>query len=114
MNSREEIHLHLAIVTHVKKHSTLYNDSYSAYVNHYKKIGYCHKFINHQAHFVSSIFEDIHTNTVERLWRTVKTDLKKSKVTTKYVFGIARFTFLRILTKTEKIAALSKGLKFTH
>lgn len=117
MTSREEINMHLAIVKHVKKYSTLYTDSYAAYVNNHTKkskledFGFCHEFVNHRIQFVSSLFPEVHTNTVERLWRIVKNDLKRTKVTTKYVLGIARFTFLKNLTQAEQIKILCEGLR---
>ena len=116
MNSRDEITIHLAILKFVKLKSKIYSDSYCAYVNNYTKesklmpYGYIHEFICHKNEFVSKIFKEIHTNNIENLWKLVKQDLKKSRITSKYVFAISRYFFHSKLTKTDQLNYLVKGL----
>ena len=55
--------------------------------------GYIHKFINHKMWFVNEIFTDIHTNTAERLWRTIKDHIKKHQTKKLYLLCVGRFYF---------------------
>jgi len=72
------------ILKYVKQGSKLYTDCYSVYVNtrafpmksKLEIYGYNYQFINHKFEFVSKIFNHVHTNTVERLWRELKADIK--------------------------------------
>jgi len=68
------------LLKHVKVQSKIYSDCFSIYVNNKKflteskleQYGFIHQFINHKISFVNPIFTHIHTNTVERLWKTIK------------------------------------------
>jgi len=94
MISRDEVSIHLAIIKSVKLKSKIYSDSYCAYVNNYTKesklmpYGYVHEFVCHKNEFVSKLFREIHTNNIENLWKIVKQDIKKSRITSKYVFSL--------------------------
>ena len=41
------------------------------------RYGYIHLYINHSLRFVSEINNEIHTNTIERSWRSLKLKIKK-------------------------------------
>ena len=42
-----------------------------------------HYFINHKLEFVSQMTKEIHTNTIENLWKLVKKDLRRTNTTSK-------------------------------
>ena len=66
------------ILHHVAYGSTAYTDSWSAYYNNRRKesklaqFGYVDYTVNHKYQFVSQFSNEIHINTVERTWRSVK------------------------------------------
>jgi len=64
--------------------------------------GVIHYFVNHSQEFVSSQFSHIHTNAIERLWKTMKTDSKKN-ITQGNLKVISRFYFHRNLTHNDQI-----------
>ena len=84
-------------------------------IHHYKfsfkidRYGFVHFFINHKLEFVSQVSKEIHTNTIENLWSHVKRDLKRTRITSKYMLAIARFYFHRTLSKEEQMSLLIKG-----
>ena len=65
---------------HVQPNAVVFTDCFSMYVNnrtspkqsHLSQYGYLHIFINHKRHFVSHINNSIHTNTIERVWGSLK------------------------------------------
>jgi len=59
---------------------------------------------------VSQVADEIHTNTIENLWNHVKKDLKKTKMTTKYMFSIAKFYFRKNLSSQDQLNLLIRGL----
>jgi len=104
----EEILIPL-IRKHAKIKSTIYSDSFSVYVNNYKKesklapYGFVHYFVNHKIEFVSEVSNLIHTNSIESLWSQLKKDLKKHRTTwSKYHLAIARFYFQKLFLMTNK------------
>ena len=72
---------------HVKPGSLILSDRFSAYWNnrttpptsYLVPYGYIHLGINHSIHFVSSINNQIHTNTIERVWRALKGKFRNYK-----------------------------------
>jgi len=119
--SRTEEKLHSIILKYVSLDSTLYTDCYSAYVNnkvfpkesklvHY---GYSHQFVNHTEEFVSQIFPQIHTNTVERLWKELKKDVKMKHTRHKYLLHIGRFVFMRSLEREKQLRYIAKKLNIS-
>lgn len=86
--SRDEKTLLPIILKHIKLGSTIYSDCFSTYLNNrvfpkeskLEKYGFHHQWINHQVEFVSSLFSHIHTNTIERLWLSIKTDFRKKNI----------------------------------
>ena len=111
IKNRNETTLMMSILKFVNCNATIFTDCHSVYVNNRKTpkesrviaYGYNHQYIDHSEEFVSSHFQHIHTNTIERLWRSVKTDLRMKKVTVGYVSAIARYYFHKTLTKEEQI-----------
>ena len=107
------------IFRHIKINSKIYSDSYSVYVNnrtipknsHLKQYGYIHYFVNHKIEFVSALLETIHTNTIESLWKEIKTYLRKSRNTNKFLFSIYRYYFTKKLTKKMQIEILLQNLQ---
>lgn len=80
------------------------------------EMGYIHKTINHSVAFVSSEDNEIHTNTIERLWRDMRANIP-SGLTSKHLENhikaymviknfnvqnsLLRFSFLISLLKHE-------------
>lgn len=87
------------LLKHVKQGTTVYTDSFSVYVNNFRFLpesklqrhGYIHKFVNHKLTFVNELFPDIHTNTVEALWKDIKDHTKKHKAKKLYSFNWSLF-----------------------
>ena len=72
------------ILEHVKEGSEIISDKFSTYVtrngrSHLNEIGYEHYFINHSLHFVDPIQPSIHTNNIERAWRSFKNSISHVK-----------------------------------
>ena len=54
--------------------------------------GYIHKSINHKISFIDEIFKEIHTNNIDRLWRTVEEHIRKHKIKSLFYFVLEGFT----------------------
>jgi len=101
------------LIVHVKLKSTIYTDGFSVYVNtrkfpHESKLqefGFVHHFNEHKISFVNELFKEIHTNTIERLWRTLKTHIRKHQTRKLYLLCIGRFFFQPFspISRKEKI-----------
>jgi len=86
---------------HVPQGSTIYSDRFSSYFNnqralphsHLAQYGYRHFGINHSQHFVSEISRSIHTNTIERAWRSLKEKFKHNKPRIEIDQYISEFMF---------------------
>jgi len=72
---------------------------------------YIHTYVNHKIEFVSSLFSKTHTNSVENLWKQVKLEIRKQKISVNYIPAIARFYFSKSKSKEEQITILIKGLQ---
>lgn len=121
LKNRKEETLIPIIKRHVKRGSTLYSDSFSVYVNNRQKVSklmphsFVHYFINHSIEFVSQVSNEIHTNSIESLWSQVKKELKRNKVTSKYMLTVGRYYFYKILDASQQISLLCKALnKIEH
>ena len=107
------------ILNHIKVNSKIYSDCYSVYVNnrvtpktsHLKNYGYIHYFVNHKVEFVSALLDAIHTNTIESLWKEIKTYLRKTRSTKKFLFYIYRYYFTKQLTKNDQVQILVRNLQ---
>ena len=79
---RNKDHLISIILRHVAHGSTIYSDCWSGYFNnrtresHLSELGYVHYVVNHSHQFVSNITNSIHSNTIERLWGTLKSHIR--------------------------------------
>ena len=65
------------LVEHVSNEAQVISDKFSTYVtrngrSHLEEAGFEHYFINHSLQFVDPIQNFIHTNTIERTWRSLK------------------------------------------
>jgi len=70
------------LVQHVEEGSQVFSDKFSSYVSRYNLIeeqGFDHYFINHSLHFVDPVQSFIHTNNIERAWRSLKTSISHVK-----------------------------------
>ena len=98
--------------------ATIFTDCYSVYVNNRKTLkesmlidyGYNHQFVDHSVEFVSNYFDHIHTNTIERLWRTIKTDIKNKRITVGFLRAIARFYFHKTLSKEKQVKIIAEHI----
>lgn len=107
------------IIKHIEIYSTIYSDSFSVYVNnrttpkksHLNQYGYIHKFVNHKIEFVNKLFQSIHTNTIESLWKEIKNYLRKSRSTNKYLFIIYRYYFTKEISKEIQLELLINCLQ---
>ena len=72
--------LHRIILRHVAYGQIIYMDCWSAYVNnrshppqfHLSQFGFVHLFVDQKIEFVSSFSNNIHINTMERVWSSLK------------------------------------------
>ena len=118
VEKRDETTLISIILRHIKRKSTIYTDSYSCYVNNncYPKKSklteykYIHSFVNHKYRFVSLVFEEVHTNTIESLWKNIKSDMGKWNIKSTYLAAISRYYFMHMLSKEEQQNVLIRGL----
>ena len=106
------------LLAHVKPESTIYTDCFSVYVNNSNLLPqsklqnhrYIHKYVNHKITFVNKHFPDIHTNTIERLWKSVKEHTRKHKVKKLFNLCLGRFYFHRTMEKKDQLKYLIKNL----
>jgi len=109
--TRNEPSILIPLLKYVECESTIYTDCLSVYVKNRKlpkesrliDYGYNHHYIDHSVEFVSERFGHIHTNTIERLWKSIKTDLRSKRITTGYLKAIGRFYFHKTLTKEQQL-----------
>ena len=72
------------IVENVNPGSKIYSDKFSSYVtkfsnSHLNPLGFDHYFVNHSLTFVDPINNDIHTNNIERTWRSLRASISHTK-----------------------------------
>ena len=53
----------------------------------------------------------VHTNTVENLWKLIKQEIRRQKISIHYTSAIARFYISRKKTKEEQMKILIRGLQ---
>lgn len=117
--SRSETNLLSIILKYIKVGAKIYSDCFSTYVNNkvfpkeskLEGYGYHHQWINHKVEFVSKLFKHIHTNNIERLWLTIKTDFRKKNIKKVTLKHIARFVFHQTLEEKERLNVIGCGLK---
>ena len=98
------------ILRHVERYSIIFTDCYSIYVNNrvtpkrslLSKYGYLHLFVNHSEHFVHPILNHIHTNTIERMWRSVK-QFTRIFTPKKFIdIAVIKFYFVSVYSRDER------------
>ena len=107
------------IVKHVIPGAIIYSDRYSVYFNNHTfpptsalaPHGYRHFGINHSVQFVSKIDKRIHTNTIERTWRTIKEKFRNTKPRVDIDKHISLFMFESWLPKEDRFEAILFLLK---
>jgi len=111
VKTRDEPTLMNILLKYINCNATIYTDCHSVYVNNriFPKesrlldYGYNHQYVDHSKEFVTCEFDHIHTNTIERLWKSIKSDLRDKKVTKGYMKAIARFYFHKTLHKNDQL-----------
>lgn len=111
VETRDDPTLMNIIFNYINCNSTVYSDCHSVYVNNrvFTKesriidYGYNHQFVDHSKEFVAYDFDHIHTNTIERLWGSIKADLRAKKIKKGYMKAIARFYFHKTLSKDHQL-----------
>lgn len=94
-DSRDAATLIPLIFRHIRPGSIIYSDCWSACVQ-IPDPKYTHHQINHTEHFVDTEHQNIHTQTVERLWRILKEIHIRSGIKTVYLRQyVARVLFLK-------------------
>ena len=119
VEKRDMATLHFLILKHIETNSTIYTDCFSVYVNnrvipktsHLERYGYTHLYVNHKIEFVSSIFNDVHTNSIESLWKELRTYLTKMYSTDEFMFTITRYFFTKNFPKDKQFQILMKKLQ---
>jgi hypothetical protein len=77
-NDRSIASIYPFIFNHVRTGATIYSDMASTYVNNrttnsnLSQFGFNHLWVNHSERWVDEIFSDIHINSIERVWRSLK------------------------------------------
>ena len=77
------------ILSHAQPNSTLISDQAAMYVNSHsntsklERYGFRHVWVNHSVEYVSSQDPNIHTNNIERVWRSLKGYISHIKRTVK-------------------------------
>ena len=75
------------ILKHVHKGATIMSDKMSSYVKIKKEeskleqYGFNHMWVNHSREFVHSYVPEVHTNNIERCWRSVRNSISTIKRT---------------------------------
>jgi ISXO2-like transposase domain len=98
--------------------SKIMTDSFSVYVNNRKNpkdskldiFGFIHYYVNHNTECVLPNFDDIHINTIERMWKDFKDHLKKVKVKANYLFELGRYHITRTYDIEDQKKIIWKGL----
>src|SRR5437763_1406269 len=72
------------LINHVEPGSEVYSDKASSYVtvrgrSHLEEYGFNHYYVNHSLEFVDSLDPSIHTNNIERSWRSLRASISHIK-----------------------------------
>ena len=102
------------ITKHVAPGSTIYSDRFSVYFNNrtfpptsaLTPYGYRHLGINHSVHLVSEVDRTIHTNTIERTWRTIKEKFRNHKPRIEVDRHISQFMFESWILQESRFEAI--------
>jgi len=116
--SREEKILIPLIRRFIRIGSTIYSDSFASYVNSKScpkqsklaQYNYPHEFVIHKIEFVSPYFPEVHTNSIESLWKDFKRFNRNINNKTKYLCSVSRFHFHHDLDSSNQLKYLMEGL----
>lgn len=90
------------IIRHIRKESIIYSDSWGAYTS-LANLGYTHFRVNHSRNFVDPTNSLVHTQTIERLWGTLKRTVIRPGIRPRFLKQyIARFQFIKATQPTAK------------
>ena len=73
------------IMENIKPSSTVMTDKMASYIDikrnesKLEQYGYQHMWVNHSVEFVSSYIPEVHSNTIERCWRSVRNSISTIK-----------------------------------
>ena len=100
--------------THIVKGARIISDDFSVYVKndslpktsqlqrHAPDMRWKHRWVNHSEYFVDPLFPDIHTNTIERFWRSLKDQTPRNTSLTQMSVNINYIMFLQNYTMSER------------
>ena len=116
VTNRNEMNLLKIIFKFIKKGAMIYSHFFSCYVTNHRfpkksklsKYDYIHKFVNHKKEFVSGLFSRTRTNTVENLWKLIKQEIRRQKISIHYTSAIARFYISRKKNKRRTDENINK------
>jgi hypothetical protein len=96
------------ILRHVAHGSWIYSDCWSSYVHPTTRVsylepwGYVHFYVNHSRHFVNPVIPEIHTNTIERLWRATRSFVRQFQPRAFFDEHLAIFYWNQVYTKEQR------------
>lgn len=111
---RDEATLLTAIHDNIEAGSTIMSDCWGGYIN-VNSLGYQHFRVNHRYNFISPQDTEVHTQTVERMWKSLKDIIpEKTSEDDKWRY-LAEYIFKRHigwynLTIGERILAILKAI----
>jgi transposase-like protein len=114
MARRNRFRVMSIIQKHVREMSVIYTDCFSIYVNNrtrpktsfLKGLNYVHLWVDHSRGFISELTSIVHTNTVERSWRSVKTFMRRENPRKKIALKISKYLFFDNYTVDERMNLL--------
>lgn len=77
VSRRDEQTLINVLKKYVLPGTTIYSDGWRAYRN-LNEYGFIHDYVNHSENFLNPTNQNIHTQTIERKWRSLKDSFPKS------------------------------------
>lgn len=105
------------ILKHVAHGAWVYTDCWSAYINNRSREsylepwGYVHFYVNHSRHFVNPVIPSIHTNTIERLWRTTREFTRQNQPRAYFDEHLAIFYWNKIYTREQRESMMNTWLR---
>ena len=91
------------IEKYIVKGSVIVSDKWKAYQG-LESLGYKHLVINHSENFVDPANPDVHTQNIERMWRTVKSWIKRPGMQAQYLDQyLARYHFCTSFDRGQRL-----------
>ncbi|CAI9728290.1 Hypothetical predicted protein [Octopus vulgaris] len=110
-NGRDADTLVPIIRRYVRPRSIIYSDCWHAY-SYLRSMGYTHYQVNHSKHFVDPHSPAIHTQNIERLWKSLKKCIVRPEMRPKYHKQyVARLLFIRANSATLENARVPEDLE---